>query len=498
MPLTSQKETLVVGSGASGLTIALLLAKAGRKVSLLEKQRSIGGYLRRFARKGLRFDTGFHFTGGFEDTLPQILQVLNLKRDIAETPLPAKIYLQETGRALALPNTGCEDLAEYLAAIFPRDADAIRRYYQLERQIVADTPIFDLKNTAQLLAPQFSLNDTITLQEYFQRQRFSSPEVETVLGVMSFCHGTPPEKIPFAQHCRVSCGLNNHLARVKYGGDAFINGFKRELKQYGVTIRTNTSIVKMLRFSTEQHCQEVLLSNGENLQVEDIFFAVHPEAYLALFPEKLLSTSIRRRFGKYQDTCSFFSIYAALADDLSVEQELLHFISKNNLNELLAPGSNAYGTGMVTTLEADGKGVEHKTFTAFRNMYVSEVVAQCGQDVLVNPRNQQYLAFKRRISNEIYDDILKVYPQYANKLSILASASPLTCLNYSPPRGSAYGVKIKIGESRLAGRLPIPNCYALGHHAIMPGVLGCLLGAFITFRQAVGADRYKALIKQTL
>ncbi|MBQ5894869.1 MAG: NAD(P)-binding protein, partial [Rikenellaceae bacterium] len=40
------------GSGAGGLTRALLLARSGRPVTLIESQPEIGGYLRRFYRNG--------------------------------------------------------------------------------------------------------------------------------------------------------------------------------------------------------------------------------------------------------------------------------------------------------------------------------------------------------------------------------------------------------------------------------------------------------------
>ncbi len=491
-------ETLVVGSGAAGLTIALLLAKAGRRVSLIESQAGIGGYLRRFTRKGFHFDTGFHFTGGFGDTLPQILKILNIENDIKEARLHCRVFLQETQRLLTLPNSGLDDLAGYLSDVFPHDAQAIRKYFQLEQDIVDHTALFDLSNTGQPIAPQLLPYDVITLQEYFQQQRFSSPEVETVLGVMAFCHGTPPEEIPLAQHCRISCGLDKRLSRVEQGGAAFLNGFKRELKRHQVNIRTGTSIAKMLRFSAGQECREVLLSNGETLPVDRIFFAVHPEVYLQLFPEEMLSSSLRRRYGKSQDTCSFFSNYAALDGDLAVEAELLQFISHNNLNKLLSPGNGVYGTGMVTSIETDHRGIEQKTLTAFRNMHLSEVTAQCGTDQVTHSGKQRYLDFKRRISDEIYQDILKIYPHYANRLKILASATPYTYQRYSPPSGSAYGLKIKIAESRLCGRLPVQNCYALGHHAIMPGILGTMLGAFLTFRQAAGEEAYDTLIREAL
>ena len=70
------KNTLVVGSGISGLTMALLLAQRGKQVTIVEKMPFIGGYINRFTRQGLRFDTGLHFTGGFGDSLSGLLEIL--------------------------------------------------------------------------------------------------------------------------------------------------------------------------------------------------------------------------------------------------------------------------------------------------------------------------------------------------------------------------------------------------------------------------------------
>ena len=53
-------DNVVVGSGVSGLTLALLLGLNNRKVLLIEKAPQIGGSLSRFRCNGLPFDTGFH------------------------------------------------------------------------------------------------------------------------------------------------------------------------------------------------------------------------------------------------------------------------------------------------------------------------------------------------------------------------------------------------------------------------------------------------------
>ena len=83
-----KKHTIVVGSGISGLTAALLLAKRGRQVTIIEKLPHIGGFLNRFNRGGLRFDTGFHFTGGFGGILSDFLELLDFQDDVKPAPIP--------------------------------------------------------------------------------------------------------------------------------------------------------------------------------------------------------------------------------------------------------------------------------------------------------------------------------------------------------------------------------------------------------------------------
>ncbi len=74
-------DDIVVGSGISGLTMALILGMNGHKVLLLEKNPHIGGSISRFYKKGIPFDTGFHFTGGLHEKgiLHEMLSVFGIR-----------------------------------------------------------------------------------------------------------------------------------------------------------------------------------------------------------------------------------------------------------------------------------------------------------------------------------------------------------------------------------------------------------------------------------
>lgn len=56
-------DTIIIGSGAGGLTAAALLALDGKRVLVLERHAVIGGCLQVFKRPGFEWDVGLHYVG---------------------------------------------------------------------------------------------------------------------------------------------------------------------------------------------------------------------------------------------------------------------------------------------------------------------------------------------------------------------------------------------------------------------------------------------------
>ena len=50
------KKALIIGSGFSGLSTACFLAKYGYNVTIIEKNKTIGGRARMLEKKGFKFD----------------------------------------------------------------------------------------------------------------------------------------------------------------------------------------------------------------------------------------------------------------------------------------------------------------------------------------------------------------------------------------------------------------------------------------------------------
>jgi len=66
--MNEKYDTIIIGSGISGLCCAALLSENNHKVLVLEKHFKIGGYTHTFKRKGFEWDVGIHYIGSVHNT----------------------------------------------------------------------------------------------------------------------------------------------------------------------------------------------------------------------------------------------------------------------------------------------------------------------------------------------------------------------------------------------------------------------------------------------
>ena len=89
-PLSKPAGTVVLGGGPCGLYAALTLARAGHKVTLIEKEPVLGGLARGHQRGANFYDLGVHMLHAFDpEVFETIKEIMGAER--IEVPLNAKI-----------------------------------------------------------------------------------------------------------------------------------------------------------------------------------------------------------------------------------------------------------------------------------------------------------------------------------------------------------------------------------------------------------------------
>ena len=192
-----QYDDLIIGSGISGMTLSLLLARCGRKVLLLEKSRVIGGSMQRFIRNGIPFDTGFHFTTELKGCMSDMTRMLGFGDELKTDPITANFYIADSRKFYRLPH-GRDQICEALCKYFPDDKSKILGYFQLEKEIFNSTPVFHLEKSA-FEETSFRPEDEITLKEYLDSMKITG-DLRSLLACFVTCHGTPCREISLANH----------------------------------------------------------------------------------------------------------------------------------------------------------------------------------------------------------------------------------------------------------------------------------------------------------
>jgi phytoene dehydrogenase-like protein len=121
------------------------------------------------------------------------------------------------------------------------------------------------------------------------------------------------------------------------------------------------------------------------------------------------------------------------------------------------------------------------------------------KDSRLQNRPREYYEYKARQSADIMTRLEKTYPQYRGRLKVIETSSMLTFRDYlHSPDGCAYGIKQKIAQYNLFGKLPIRNVYACGQSSVLPGIVGAMLSSFVVARAIVGKEEYGKFINSRI
>ncbi len=239
----------MIGGGIGGLSAAIGLAARGARVTLLEKNDSVGGKLNVWAKDGFLFDTGPHvltMLWALEEVFASAGQRLEDVLDLVRLDTVCRYHWPD-GATLDAP-ADPEDAARAIAAFAPGDEAGFRRFLAYARQVSDATtdPFLRQDFGAQVrgiptpaqwqqLGDFLALKPWRTLRDVVQ-DCFADPRLRQIFELYALYSGSHPARVSgiFATVADVQWRQGTYYVR---GGLYQLAGALRDAaKSLGVTV----------------------------------------------------------------------------------------------------------------------------------------------------------------------------------------------------------------------------------------------------------------------
>ena len=311
-------RVLIVGAGPGGLATAMLLAKAGLEVTVIEKQPRVGGRTSAIEGDGYRFDLGPTFF-----LYPQILEQIflavgrDLHREVPMKKLEPQYRLIFGAGGELLCTSDVERMVAEIAKLAPSDAPQFRRFMSYNRaKLEKFAPCLQspwlgwtslmqarLLGVLPYLKPWKSLH--AELASYFR-----DPRLQLAFTFQSKYLGMSPFQCP---------SLFSILSFLEYeygiwhpigGCNALTHGMARVATELGATLRLNEPVEEIL--FDNRRAVGVRTASSELRADAVVVNADFGQAMTRLVPERLRRKWTDATIASKRFSCSTFMLYLGI------------------------------------------------------------------------------------------------------------------------------------------------------------------------------------------
>lgn len=469
---------VVVGSGITGMTAALLLARQGHEVAIVEAGARLAPLLRGFWREGLYFDTGFHCGGGLHagGVLRRWLRALGVEKHLQQvTTCRKEVFHFADGRVFSLP-AGQTAVTEAVERQFPGSGEAMAAFMRLMDAELGHSPYL---NPAVRADPSFALNSAGSVAQYAASAGFPS-HLRAMLGTRCLLYGVRPEESSLEEYSLVAGPYFQSSGSWLGGGLALVEALQARLNEYGVRIFCNAAVTG-IEADKAQGVRGVVVSSGSRIDCERCFFTGHPAQLERLIPQGLVRPAYLHRIRQLPETRPAMLLFAETCDCLN-DNESVYLLPDPSAAELF-PGVESAQPSVYLFCDrpqADGR----KAVMAVALMDDNDL--PCGNP---HPRPESYREWKRGTTARLQAYIEKRLPTLAGRWRILDAASPLTMRHWIyGATGSLYGAQHHMGAMPMLPVTRVPGLFLAGQNILLPGVLGGMISAALAVGFSFGHD----------
>lgn len=488
---------MVIGSGLGGLVSALILAKEGLKVCVLEKNNQYGGNLQTFSRDKLIFDTGVHYIGGLSEgqNLHHFFSYLEIMNDLELQKMDVDGYDKITfgEDSTEYPHAqGYKNFVEQLVQFFPDERQNLEIYCQEIQEICNHFPRYNVVGKENYNEEILHLNT-----KRFIESITSNEKLQAVLLGSNFLYAGDSENIPFYVHALTVNSYIQSAYKCSKGGSQISKLLIRKLREYGAEVFKHSEVSEMI-FDEKDILRGAKITSGKEFHANLFISNIEIRSMIQLIGEKRLKKSFVNRVLSWEPISSCFSVYLVLKPNeiLNFNYNIYHYSSTDLVWKAFKyKKENWPETYMLSSTPSKKNAEFAENLTAISYMSFEEVKEwEKTFNTIANEheRGKLYEKFKLEKAEKMIDALEKKFPDLRTSIKNIYTSSPLSYRDYIGSfEGNMYGYS-KVSENPLktmvSPRTKINNLFLTGQSVNMHGILGCTIGAFNTCAEILGKE----------
>ncbi len=496
-------DVVIVGGGLGGLMTAVLLAKEGMQVCVLERDKQIGGCLQTFSMHKKVLDSCVHYIGGLGEghTLHTLFRYAGIMDKLSLKPYDANVFdkIAFGNDDTLYPHAqGLDNFIEQLLLYFPSERQALQDYVKNITTVGDHFPLYRLRlGSADEKATVSSWNLTEKL-----RSITSNVKLQNVLAGNNLLYAGVRDTTPFYLHALVTESYIHSSHKVLPGSSQISKYLWQVLQQHGGVVHRNTEVKKL----AEEHgsIQYAETADGERVYGKHFIANVSPAVLLDMIDSSLIRPAYRKRIKGLQQTISTFMLNLVLkAGTVPMRHHNIYWHASDDVWAATdyKPADWPANYAAFFTEDEQNPGYA-ESLSVLSYMHYDEVrpwVHTTNRTGEEHERGEAYEVFKRSREEKLLNILYQRLPELKGNIVAQSSATPLTYRDYTAtPKGSLYGILKDVNrpnETTIATRTRIPNLLLTGQNVNMHGVLGVSITAVATAAELAGMEHLLSKIK---
>ncbi|MBM1105508.1 NAD(P)/FAD-dependent oxidoreductase [Aurantibacter crassamenti] len=494
--MKSHYDIVIIGSGMGGLVAAIIMAREGKSVCVLEKNNQYGGNLQTFVRDRTIFDTGVHYIGGLSkgQNLYRYFDYLGIIDGLELQKLDEDNYdvITFDDDEIEYPHAqGYDNFKKQLVSHFPEEENAIENYCNKLQEICQKFPLYNLEagkpygNDPELFEQSAKdYIDSIT----------QNKKLRAVLAGSNLLYAGIADKTPIYVH---ALSINSYIQssyRCADGGSQITKLLVKRLKESGGEAFNHQEVIDIK--CSNKKITSVVTAEGLEITGDKYISNIEPKLTLKMVGEKHFRKSYNSRIQNLESTVSAFSIHIVLKPNSFkyINKNYYHFNDTDKVwkgheySQKTWP--ETYMVSMGVRKNQDEWGDQLTAITYMRYDEVAQWEDTFNTVAHKNDRGESYEEFKKIKAEAFLTAIEKKFPNIRECIQSIHTSTPLSYRDYiGSTRGSMYGYVKDIKDpllSFISPRTKIENLFFTGQSLNMHGILGVTISGVVTCSEILG------------